>query len=128
MGKGRFRLSGVLAVFVAILPATGPLGAQVAGDIQAHVQDAQGQAMPGVPVKLLQAGKPETRDATSDAQGDVRFADLASGVYIATAAMEGFSAVTCPGVRIVGVSRRLEITLRPAGGEQTSSCRLAEAK
>lgn len=123
MGKGsRFGVPLLLAVIVTALSAVGlPLAAQT-GEIQGQVQDAQGQPIPGVTVKLLQAGKGDPREQISDATGSFRFADLASGVYIATVAQEGYSPVTCAGLRIVGVTRQLRITLAPAGGEQQSSC------
>ncbi len=126
MAKGGFRLPFLLAASIAAsLALAGPAAAQV-GDVKGHVQDGQGQAVPGVKVKLLQAGKGESKEQVSDAEGNVHFDGLASGVYIATIAHEGYSPVTCPGLRIVGVSRQLKITLMPTGGEQASSCRQAE--
>jgi hypothetical protein len=129
MGKSsRFGVPLLLAVVVTALWLTGlPLAAQTNGDIKGQVQDAQGQPIPGMTVKLLQAGKGDPREQVSDAAGSFQFADLAAGVYIVTVAQEGYSPVTCPGLRIVGVSRQVWITLVPAGGEQQSSCRQAEA-
>jgi hypothetical protein len=128
MGKSsRCGVPLLLAVFFAALWLTGlPLAAQT-GAISGQVQDAQGQPIPGVKVRLLQAGKGDPREQVSDAAGSFQFADLGSGVYIATVAQEGYSPVTCPGQRIAGVTRQLRITLAPAGGEQQSSCRQAEA-
>ena len=126
-GKGRVGIALLVAMAVAALAVPGRPGfAQQAGDIMGHIQNAEGKALAGVAVKLLQAGKKETQDQVSDAEGNFHFTGLAGGVYIATAAMEGYAPVTCPGVRIVGVTRQLQVTLRPAGGEQ-SSCRQGEA-
>jgi len=127
MGKSRFGVPLLLAMSVTVMAAfSGPAAAQTTGDIKGHVQDAQGQALSGVKVKLLQAGKSESREAATDAEGNFNFEGLDGGVYIATIAMEGYGPVTCPGLRIVGVTRQLKITLMPSGGEQASSCRQAE--
>jgi hypothetical protein len=128
MGAARCWFPG--AILVALLSAIGgPALAQGAGEVDGHIQDAQGKALPGVTIKLLKAGQETNQQQTSDAQGNFRFERLASGVYIATAAMDGYGSVTCPGVRIVAsLSRRLEIKMMPAEGEQSSSsCQIAEA-
>jgi uncharacterized surface anchored protein len=128
MGRRRIGFTLLFVLAVALLAAAGgPVSAQGAGDIKGHVQDAEGKALAGVAVKLLQAGKKETQEQASDAEGNFHFTGLAGGVYIATAAMEGYGPVTCPGVRIVGVTRQLQVTLVPAGGGQSSSCRLGQA-
>ena len=121
------RIGFVLLFTMAAVLATagGPASAQE-GDIRGHVQNAEGKALAGVAVKLLQAGKKETQEQTSDAEGNFQFSGLAGGVYIATVSMAEYAPVTCPGVRIVGVSRQLQVTLAAAGGEQASSCRQRE--
>lgn len=123
MGETRSRLLAV-ALLVALPPAAGgPVLAQGAGEVDGHVQDAQGQPLQGVSVKLVKAGKAANQQQTSDAQGNFRFDGLASGVYIAEASHDGYAEVTCPGVRVMsGLSRRLAIKLMPAAGEQPSSC------
>jgi hypothetical protein len=119
--------SRFLAVILlaAWLPAPGgPALAQGAGEVDGHVQDTQGQPLPGVSVKLLKAGKGANQQQTSDGQGDFRFKGLVSGVYIAAASRDGYGEVTCPGVRVVaGLTRRLSIKLVPAKGEP-SSCEI----
>ena len=57
----------------------------------------------------------------------VRIGGLAGGVYIATVTPEGYAEVTCPGVRVVGQSRQLEIRLMPKDGPEPSSCKVVEA-
>jgi len=125
MGMRRIGFILLFIVAAVLAPTGGPASAQDAGDIRGHIQDAEGKALAGVAVKLLQAGKKETQEKVSDAEGNFQFSDLAGGVYIATVSLEGYGPVTCPGVRIVGVSRQLQVTLVPAGGEQASSCRQA---
>ena len=128
MSTRRIGFTLLVAMAVALLAmAGGPVSAQGVGDIRGHVQDSEGKALAGVAVKLLQAGKKETQEQVSDAEGNFHFTGLAGGVYIATAAMEGYAPVTCPGVRIVGVTRQLQVTLLAAGGDQGSSCRQGEA-
>lgn len=127
MGKCRVGFPFLCAMAVAVLAVSGgPVSAQATGDIRGHIQDPQGKALAGVAVKLLQAGKKESQEQVSDAEGNFHFENLAGGVYIATLSMEGYAPVTCPGVRIVGVTRQLQIILMPAGGEQASSCRQGE--
>jgi hypothetical protein len=113
-----------VTLFAAWLPASGgPALAQGSGEVDGHVQDTQGQPLPGVSVKLLKAGKAANQQQTSDGQGDFRFKGLASGVYIAAASRDGYGEVTCPGVRVMaGLTRRVAIKLMPAKGEQPSSC------
>lgn len=125
MGKGRFGFPLLAAVVAALSMLGDPAAAQMTGDIKGRIQDGQGQALPGATVKLLQAGKGEPREQVSDAQGNFHFEGLAGGVYIATIALEGYAPVTCPGARVVGTTRELQVTLAPAGGETSSSCRTA---
>lgn len=122
MGERTSRLLSV-AVLAALLSASGrPVLAQAA-EVDGQVQDAQGQPLEGVSVKLLKAGKAASLQQTSDAQGNFRFEGLASGVYVAAASMDGFSPVTCPGVRVLsGLTRRLAIKMMKAEGEKPSSC------
>ncbi len=112
-----------VTLLAAWLPAPGvPALAQGAGEVDGHVQDTQGQPLPGVSVKLLKAGKAANQQ-TSDGQGDFRFKGLASGVYAAAASRDGYAEVTCPGVRVMaGLTRHVAIKLMPAKGEQPSSC------
>jgi hypothetical protein len=130
MGEARRRSLSVAAVVIGLLPAIGgqALG-QGGGEIEGHIQDAQGQPLQGVGIQLLKAGGDASLQQTSDAQGNFRFADLESGVYIAAASLEGYGSVTCPGVRIVAsLPRRLELKMLPAEGEESaSSCRVAES-
>jgi hypothetical protein len=69
----------------------------------------------------------QSQQKAADAEGKVHFNGLAGGVYIATAAPEGYAAVTCPGVRVVGQARQLEIRLMPVDGPEPSSCKVVAA-
>lgn len=120
---GRFVAAGV-AAFLFLTPVAAR--AQGAGAVTGHVQDTQGQSLQGVAVVLLKAGK-EIPPQTSGADGNFRFADLGSGVYSASASLEGYAPVNCPGVRIVALERHFAIKLMPATeGGPPSTCAIAE--
>jgi hypothetical protein len=127
MGEGRIRFSlfTLVGVVAVLAYAGGPAASQTTGEINGRVQDAQGNALPGVPVTLLHAGAKDTQQKTSGAGGEFQFIGLA-GVYIATAAFDGHAPVTCPGVRVIGQTRQLEIRLMPADGAESSSCKVIE--
>lgn len=126
--EGRFRFSllpAALAV-LAFLCAASPGAAQADGDVYAQVLDGQGSPLAGVQITLIKAGG-QNQQKAADAEGKVHFDKLAGGVYIVTAAPEGYAEVTCPGVRVVGQSRQLEIRLMPKDGAEPSSCKVLEA-
>ena len=120
--EGRFRFS-LLAAALALLAGAGPGAAQSNGDVRAQALDAQGSPIAGIQITLMKAGG-QSQQKAADAEGKVHFEGLAGGVYIATAAPEGYAQVTCPGVRVVGQSRQLEIRLMPKDGPEPSSCKV----
>jgi hypothetical protein len=118
---GRFRFVAIATVVAAVLGVGGASSAWAAGEIGGQVQNDQGQPAAGAAVKLIVAGK--SQDQASDAQGNFKFDNLASGNYVVTVALDGYEPVTCPGVRILAsLSRTFAIKLVPAGGEARSSC------
>ena len=117
-GRFRFSLLLALAVFCGALPGV----SQSNGDVRAQVLDGQGSPLAGIQVTLMKAGG-QSQQKASNAEGRVDFDGLAGGVYILTAAPEGYAEVTCPGVRVVGQSRQLEIRLMPKDGTEPSSCK-----
>ena len=118
--EGRFRFSLLLAL--AVLCGALPGVSQSNGDVRAQVLDGQGSPLAGIQVTLMKAGG-QSQQKASNAEGRVDFDGLAGGVYILTAAPEGYAEVTCPGVRVVGQSRQLEIRLMPKDGTEPSSCK-----
>ena|SRR5947209_2441626 len=119
----RFGVAATLAALAIamISMVSGPALAAPTGEVDGLVQDAQGKPLAGVAITLVKAGERTPKKQASGADGGFKFADLPSGVYVATAAQEGFSPVTCRGVRLVaGTSRRLEVKLQPAGGEPST--------
>lgn len=125
-GSRSLFIAGTVALLPVLLALTVPAAAQ-SGGITCHVQDARGQPLQGAAVTLLKAGK-QIPPQTSGADGNVSFADLASGVYSASAGLDGYAPVNCPGVRLVaGLTRRFEIKLMPAAeGGPPSTCAAVE--
>ena len=132
MSEGRFRFSllpaglPVVLAALAILAGAGPGAAQSNGDVRAQIVDGQGGPLAGVQITLMKAGG-QSQQKAADAEGKVHFDGLAGGIYIATTAPDGYAAVTCPGVRVVGQSRQLEIRLMPKDGPEPSSCKVVAA-
>lgn len=125
-GKSRFSLLPVALVALAVLCGASPGAAQAEGDVLASVLDGQGSPLAGIQITLMKAGG-QSQQKAADAEGKVHFNKLAGGVYIVTTAPEGYTAVTCPGMRVVGQSRQLEIRLMPKDGAEPSSCKVVEA-
>ncbi|HSK75245.1 MAG TPA: carboxypeptidase-like regulatory domain-containing protein [Thermoanaerobaculia bacterium] len=125
-GKGRFPFFS-LVVVAALLPVlAGPAAAQT-GDVRGQVRSGDGQALPGITVKLLRAGSQDSLEKASDAQGRFHFDDLKDGVYVVTTSHDGYAPVTCPGARIVrGMTKQFDLKLMPDGGEP-STCAAAPA-
>jgi uncharacterized surface anchored protein len=120
--EGRFRFS-LLAAALALLAGAAPGAAQSKGDVSAQVLDGQGGPLAGIQITLMKAGG-QSQQKAADAEGKVLFNELAGGVYIVTAAPDGYAEVTCPGVRVVGQSRQVEIRLLPKDGTEPSSCKV----
>jgi hypothetical protein len=114
----------VVAVFILLTLSSSPARAQSDSEVTGQVVDSQGQPLSGIEIKLYRAGgQPKTQP--SDAGGNFRFADLPGGVYIPSAAKDGYAPVTCPGMRLVGgMTRKIKIHLAATGG--TSTCEAAE--
>ena len=126
-GRFRFSLLPVVLAVLAVLCAAHPGAAQADGEILTQALDGQGSPIAGIQITLIKAGGKDNQHKASDAQGKVHFSDLAGGVYIVTAAPDGYAEVTCPGVRVVGQSRQVEIRLMPKDGAEPSSCKVAPA-
>ena len=124
--EGRFRFSLLLAAAAALaIPVL--ISAQATGDVRGRVLDGQGSPIAGIQVTLIKAGGKDNQQQTSNAEGNVEFNGLAGGVYIATTSPDGYAQVTCPGVRVVGQTRQLEIRLMPKDGPEPSSCKVVES-
>jgi len=115
-------LKGVAVVAALLLLA--PLAyAQTSGSIEGRVTDEQGDALPGVTVRLTSPALQGEQLRVTDAQGRFRFPSLAPGQYAVVASLEGFNTVEQPSVQVgIDQNRNLEFTLNSAfGGEITVS-------
>ena len=71
-----------LAIMVAaLLTFALPAHAQVVGQIQGTVTDAQGAVLPGVSLTLRNVDTGVTRNTVSEGDGQYRFAGLQPGTY-----------------------------------------------
>ena len=125
-GRFRFTLLPLALAALAVLCGALPGAAQADGEVLAQALNGQGSPVAGIQITLMKAGGQSQQKAV-DAEGKVHFNGLAGGVYIVTTAPEGYAEVTCPGVRVVGQSRQLEIRLMPKDGPEPSSCKVVEA-
>jgi hypothetical protein len=124
-GRFRFPLFPIAALAaLALLAGAGSGAAQNNGDVRAQALDGQGSPIAGIQITLMKAGG-QSQQKAADAEGKVHFSGLAGGV--ATAAPDGYAEVTCPGVRVVGQERQLEIRLMPKDGPEPSSCKVVTA-
>jgi hypothetical protein len=111
--------AGFLAA-AAWLVATA-LAAQTTGRIEGRIHDDTGAALPGVAVVAKGAELPGEARATSAADGTFRLVNLPPGIYVVTAALDGFNTVEQRDIK-VGIDRTvaLDLTMTAAfGGEVT---------
>lgn len=127
-------LLGAAILVAALVPATARLAAAASAPkeapptavVEGQVTDGAGKPLAGAAVTVLKAGEDKPKNQVSGADGAFKFDSLHSGVYIAAATLDGYTAVTCRGIRLVsGQSRRLEIKLVPTGSD-ASTCTPAE--
>src|SRR5438105_12332436 len=79
-----------LAVLIGL---AAPARAQVVGQIQGTVTDAQGAVLPGVSLTLRNSETGAVRTSVSEGDGQYRFAGLQPGTYALKAELQGFATV-----------------------------------
>ncbi len=93
------RLLAASLLVSCLLPA--PLLAQITtGTVTGSVRDNQGGVVPGALVTLVHAERGTATEATTNAQGDYVFPNLAPGTYTLRIALEGFKTVERPGILV----------------------------
>jgi hypothetical protein len=98
LGAARALLVAATALLL-LAAATGGAAAQSpTGNLFVTVTDSDGQALPGVTVKLSGLGADRTQQ--TDPQGQVRFLGLDPGQYTLVAELEGFGGLQYPGVEV----------------------------
>src|SRR5512146_3134336 len=89
----RARVAGcsLLCVLLAVMFASLPLTSQVVTvTVQGRVYDSTGAVIPGAQVGVVNTATSLSRTATTDTNGDYRFALLPVGDYVVTANRKGF--------------------------------------
>src|SRR3954470_629795 len=87
------RLAFALALVTTLVGFARPARAQVVGQIQGTVTDAQGAVLPGVSLTLRNTENGTARSTVSEGDGQYRFAGLQPGTYELKAELQGFATV-----------------------------------
>lgn len=108
----RHRARTVVLGFAAVFVMAG-IGARahaqgLTGQISGSVVDASGSALPGVTVKVVNAGTQASRAVVTDAAGLFRVTDLLAGTYDLSMELAGFRGYTRPGI-VVSANERLAL-------------------
>jgi Carboxypeptidase regulatory-like domain len=120
----------VLAAGLACLGVTFasvPVAAQTAfGSLVGVVKDAQGGALPGANVTIIEMGTNLKREAVTDAQGTYNFANVLAGQYEVRVAVASFRESVRTGVPvIVGQVSRVNVTMEIGALNETVTVRSA---
>ena len=125
-------LAGMLAI--SLLVAIGARADELYGRVRGVVADATGAAMPGVQVKLTNAGTGISKEMVSGGDGSFLFVNLIPGTYNLNASKSGFKLyevknitvaanqifVQNVGMELGAVSETLEVSANPVQVETTS--------
>ena len=113
-------LSLVLAVVCLALTLPAPVNGQaISGDIIGTVLDKSGGAVPNASISVENVATGVKASATSNAQGEFRFGNLAVGVYTIRVSAAGFSTLTISNFQVelnktAAVSATLELGTQAA--------------
>ena len=121
---GSFRMNACLAACLAALGLAlvpGPATAQVAyGGIVGIVKDAQGLALPGATVTIIDMGTNLKRETVTDAEGAFNFVNVAAGRYEVRVTMASFREAVHTGVPVtVGQISRVDVAMEIGGLTET---------
>src|SRR5512134_982491 len=107
----RRRLLGFLALSVVLAIAAPIVAQQRNGSLFLKVADEEGNALSGVEVTLT--GEDFSRNATSDAEGNVRFIEIVPGRYELTLKNAGFNTSILQGIQIdAGAAASMDVSLQ----------------
>jgi hypothetical protein len=112
MPRLKLHLAACLAAFgLALAPA--PAAGQVAyGGLVGVVKDAQGGALPGATVAIVEMGTNLRRETVTDAQGAYNFVNVLAGRYEVRVTMPSFREAVHTGVPVtVGQISRVDVTM-----------------
>ena len=113
------RLSCALAVATLIGFAL-PAHAQVVGQIQGTVTDAQGAVLPGVALTVRNTENGAVRTTVTEGDGQYRFAGLQPGTYELKAELQGFATVDVERLTItIGLQLQQDIKMQLQNLQET---------
>lgn len=119
MLKGTRPSSFALFLSLAIFPLLASVAfAQFSGSIQGVVQDPSGATVPKTKVTLLNTATQVQQEATSNDNGEYRFASLAPGSYKVTASASGFANTEVNATLTTSQTLNVPISLAVAGSTQ----------
>ncbi len=120
MGRAGLGRCGVFAVMLSLLPAAGAW-AQSTGTLQGTVTDAQGGAVPGATVEVMNRDTGAVRSLTTDGAGAYVAASLPPAPYRLSVSLQGFQPQARDLVLEVGRTIQLDVQLGVANvAEQVS--------
>ncbi|HKQ75974.1 MAG TPA: TonB-dependent receptor [Blastocatellia bacterium] len=102
------------ALLLCLLSAAGPARAQVLyGSVIGSVTDTAGSSVTGATVRLTNMGTNQTRETTSDENGNFIFTSVPGGAYSVNVRKEGFQMFTMGNVTVTPDSKiRVDASLR----------------
>lgn len=98
---------GAVFALGCVVPAWGQ---SATGEIQGVVSAADGSALPGVAVKVVQASTNRTLETVTNSRGQYRVLQLQPGLYDVDASLEGFDPAGVKGVQVT-IGSRVDVSL-----------------
>ena len=115
MSKTR-RQVRVFTLLFTLLVVTGLFAQETTGGLQGTVKDLTGAVVQGAKITLTGTNLTGAKEATSDANGYYRFANLPPGSYTVNATAQGFTTLRREGITIeVGHLPTLDLSLQVGG-------------
>src|SRR6266545_1631803 len=97
-----------------------PAHAQVVGQIQGTVTDAQGAVLPGVSLTIRNTETGTVRTSVTEGDGQYRFAGLQPGTYELKAELQGFATVDVASLTItIGLQLRQDLKMQLQSLQET---------
>jgi hypothetical protein len=113
-------LFGILATVVSIVSPPPVTAQTLYGSVVGNVKDAQGAAIPGATVTLLNTGTNLKRETVTDGQGAYNFINVLAGSYDVRIALQGFRETVRTGVPVtVGQISRVDMALEIGAMSET---------
>src|SRR5437762_5262457 len=107
-----YRLTFALAL-ATLVGFASPAHAQVVGQIQGTVSDAQGGVLPGVSLTLRNTDTGVSRTSVTETDGQYRFAGLPPGTYQLKAELQGFATVDVSSLTVtIGLQLRQDLKMQ----------------